>query len=351
MRIKSQGARLGFLIFLKVKILTKLYIHIGSHKTGTTSIQNACSRLLPGQGSEAPHYIDVRTADTRVVKSNGKLANFHAEVLLDMADRVFRPNGQQATVTSDEAFFWIKDPETVHKFAALLRERFSEVIILCYLRRQDLLALSHRRQVSEGLPAARFYGLHATPLPEYQPHFQNYFDYATKLSTVWVSAFGKENVQVMSYDGIMQTSGDVVTDFSQRLGMALNPLDTIRSNQSIGGNKILIGLKLTQMGIPAKQRRKILKTLPNSEKFRPSREQARAFLKHFERANQQLAQDWSWQGKPFAFGDSFEMYPETTAPRWGDNDVEAIIQAIVTGMRKPQGELSDDRYSKENNLI
>lgn len=319
--------------------MSALFLHIGSHKTGTTSIQNACSRLLRADGPGAARYVNVRPAGTRVVRIEGALAGFRAEIMLDAADQVFRPKAQDRIIASDESLFWISEPDTVHGFAALLRERFSSVTILCYLRRQDLLAVSHRKQVSEGMPAAQFYGLHATPLPRYQPHFQSYFDYGAKLATIWVSAFGKENVQVMSYDAITQAGGDVVEDFADRTGIALDLSEPIRTNRSMDGDKTLVGLKLAQMGLPEPRRRRILKALPGSGKFRPTRAEAQAFLAHFEQANQRLAQDWTWAGAPFAFGQSFDMYPETEtdAPRWSDGDVENIVQAIVTGMRKPKG--------------
>lgn len=318
--------------------MSVLFLHIGSHKTGTTSIQNACSRLLGTKGPGAAHYVNVRPAGTPVVRIDGALADFRAKIMLDKAEQVFRPRGEERIIVSDESFFWISDPDTVHEFAALLRERFSSVTILCYLRRQDLLAMSHRKQVSEGMPAARFYGLHATPLPRYQPHLQSYFDYGAKLATIWVSAFGKENVQVMSYEGITQAGGDVVEDFANRTGTALDLSEPIRTNRSMDGNKTLVGLKLAQMGVPAPRRRRILKALSGASKFRPSRAEAQAFLAHFELANQRLAQDWTWQGAPFAFDQSLDMYPETDTPRWSDGDVERIVQAIVTGMRKPMGE-------------
>lgn len=312
--------------------MSELFLHIGSHKTGTTSIQSACSRLPDSVGRSGVKYLDLRPGGMPVVKTSGKFAQFRAEILLDAADQVFRPK-RHRYVASDESFFWISEPDTVHQFATLLRERFSVVTILCYLRRQDLLAVSHRKQVSHGMPAARFYGAQATPLPAYQPHFQSYFNYAAKLSNIWASAFGKENVQVMSYDAITGSGGDVVTDFARRASAPLDISEPIRANASLKGNKTLLGLKLVQMGMPAPRRREILKALPSAGKLQPTRAEAEAFLAHFSEANQQLARDWMWEGSPFVFDSSFEMYPDTDTLRWSDNDMEQVIEAIVNGMR------------------
>lgn len=315
--------------------MSELFIHIGSHKTGTTSIQNACSRLPISKRPDAVRYLNVRPSGTRVVEFKGKLANFRAKILLDAADQVFQPKRQERLVASDESFFWISEPETVHQLAALLRERFSVVTIICYLRRQDRLAVSHRKQVSEGMPASRFYGVQATPLPQYQPHFQNYFNYAAKLSNIWASAFGKENIQVISYDEISRTGGDVVKDFAHRTGAPLDMSKPRRANRSMKGNRTLVGLKLMEMGMPAPRRRKILKALPDTGTFLPSRAQAQAFLTHFSEANRQLAKDWTCEGAPFSFDQSFAMYPDADSTCWSDNDVEHLVQAIVEGMRNP----------------
>lgn len=319
--------------------MSELFLHIGSHKTGTTSIQRACSRLSDFDELAGIKYLNLRPGGTRVVKTGGKLAEFRAKILLDAADQVFRAEAGKRYVASDESFFWISEPETVHEFAALLQQRFSTVTVLCYLRRQDLLALSHRKQVSDGMPAAQFYGLHATPLPQYQPHFQTYFNYAAKLSTLWASAFGKANIQVISYDEIARAGGDVAADFTHRIGIppALIPAlcGTRRANRSRKGNKTLVGLKLIELGIPAENRRKILEALPGAGKFLPSRVQAQEFLAHFAEANQQLAQDWTYQGAAFAFDSSFDMYPDANNACWSHGEVEKIIEAIINGMHAP----------------
>jgi len=310
--------------------MSELFIHIGSHKTGTTSIQKACSHLL---NYNFYKYLNIRPGGTRVVEDNGKLENFMAQIRLDAADQVFRPSKKKTYITSDESFFWISEPDTVHTLAKMLRERFSKITIICYLRRQDLLAISHRKQVAEGMPAARFYGVQVTPLPKYQPHFQSYFDYANKLSTVWASAFGKENIQVISYDSVTKKGGDVVNDFSNRVGVLFNALEPIRANISIKGNKTLVGLKLTKMGVPRARAEKILEALPSVGEFLPSRVQAKEFLAHFDEPNHQLASNWKWEGAPFVFDNNFDMYPDVYGTCWSDRNIEQVVQAVVNGMR------------------
>jgi hypothetical protein len=313
--------------------MSELFIHIGSHKTGTTSIQQACSHLLSGKESKNIKYLNIRPSGTRIVEDSGALENFTAQIRIDAADEIFRPFIEDIYIVSDESFFWISEPATVHQFAKLLKDRFSRITIICYLRRQDLLALSHRTQVANGMPAARFYGVQVTPLPQYQPHFQSYFNYADKLSAIWATAFGKENIQVISYDVIAKNGGDVGSDFANRLGIKFDAYNPIRANVSIKGNRALVGLKLMAMGVSRARAAKILENLPSAGEFLPTRNQAKAFLSHFEGSNRQLALDWKTDGVPVAFDDDFAMYPDVDKACWSNADVEKIVQAVVKGMR------------------
>jgi hypothetical protein len=296
--------------------MSTLHLHIGSHKTGTTSIQRACRRFMSRTGEGGVRYIDIRPPATRVVRSSGRLESFRADIRPKAADAVFRPEAQAGPgadpsgltfVASDEDFFWISDPEPVHRLAELLRARFDEVRILCYLRRQDQLATSHRKQVMENMPAARFYGVSPTPLPVYRPHLQRYFDYAGKLA-LWAEAFGPEAVTVVPYRRDARVG--VVEDFAARTGCRFKPHKPIRANRATAGNRLLVGLKLTQAGVPAELRKQALAGLEPRGRFLPSQEAARTFLAHFEAANARLAREWRCDGAPVTFEGAFDMYPE-----------------------------------------
>lgn len=308
--------------------MSELILHIGSHKTGTTSVQRACLKHL----QEGASYIDIRPSGTRIIKSAGRLENFRAWIDLDTADRLFRPEPDAGRfVTSDEEFFWIHDPETVADFAGMLKQRYTAIRVLCYLRRQDLLALSHRKQMSEGdTPAARFYGVTATPLPAYGAHLHRYFDYDAKLTGIWAEAFGRENVTLVPFDRNMFVEGDVVADFAQRCDLRFDRSGPIRENSSLDGNRTFVGLKLAELQIPKPQRRKILNHLSGDGTFLPARAEARAFLAHFAEANARLAGNWQWNGAPFRFDEDFTFYPET-GPLWDSDAVERMLHAVLVG--------------------
>lgn len=321
--------------------MTELLLHIGSHKTGTTAVQRACRRAIQDRGRDAVRYFNVRPSGTRVTKAAGRGPNFRVEVDLDAADAVFRPErGIERFVTSDEEFFWIHEPETVERFARMLRDRFGSIRILCYLRRQDRLAFSHRKQVIEQSLATRFYGVTTTPLPVYRPYFQRYFDYAAKLSEIWCTAFGKDNVELVPYDRAALKDGDVVADFAHRAGVSFSALPAREINASFAGNQTFVGLKMTEHGVSPDLRKEVMKSLRPGGVFAPTRDEAMDFVARFADANACLARDWTWNGRPFVFDDDFSAYPDAREPFSIAETAEmldALMPCLAEPMRKRTG--------------
>ena len=318
--------------------MSELWIHIGSHKTGTTAIQKACRNALLETGPNASHYFDNRRLNERIDSTMGEGAEFTCKLDLAAAERVFRPDAApqppKRFLMSEEGLFWISEPHDVHALADILHQRFESVKILAYLRRQDKLALSHRKQVAMRFPAVNFYGASATPLPVYQPHFQKYFDYAAKLTDIWCSAFGKQNVHVVPYERANLVGGDAVTDFAFRTGASFAQIKEIVANKPLSGNKTYLGLKLAQAGVPMGKSRKIVQQLAPQGSFLPSRDEARAFLQKFEESNLRLSRDWTWEGRPFAFDQDFDMYPEQP-PGFTQAQMEAMLDRVLPFL-KPQ---------------
>ena len=301
-----------------------LILHIGSHKTGTTSIQTALRTALINEGRLSPVYINLR--------ENGRMTNvsnegpaFHGALRVNHAEKVLTRQKAPA-IASDEGLFWINAPADIKTLRDIVRPRFGNVRILCYLRRQDLLASSHRRQVIGKKPASRFYGICDTPLPAYQPHFQNYFDYAAKLQ-LWADAFGKENVTVVPFETASLKDGDVVADFSHRTGAKFGSAKW--RNASFDGNATYLGLKLSGLGLKDARIDRILERVEGTSPFLPTKDEARAFLAHFADANERLARDWGLE-----FDMSFDRYPESADHRWSNADVDAMLNALLAELKK-----------------
>ena len=116
------------------------------------------------------------------IRDRGSTDSFVLKLRNDVIDQLLIP-GPKKCVLSSEMLFFCETSESLETIAKIAKERFDRVTILCYLRRQDLLAVAHRNQVANGAAAASFYGSDPSPIPQFSPHLKRYYDYATKLNS------------------------------------------------------------------------------------------------------------------------------------------------------------------------
>ena len=314
--------------------MAKLYLHIGSHKTGTTSLQRALSHhLTAGQGVA---YVPLRRGSARVVTITGAGESFAAELNLKKINRAFaNAIAQQPDihtfVTSEENFFWLNSAEEIAGLAKVLKRHFDEVRVVCYLRRQDQLALAHRKQVVEGHAAMKFYGLDTQPLPVFHAYMRKYFNYAVKLGQGWAPAFGKKNIILRPFERSRLKDGDVLADFSAATGIAFDANTDVEVNVSMAGNQTYLGLVMAKDGVDKDMRRNIFARMKGEGKYLPTQAEARAFQAHFNQANERLAKHWTIGDQPFSFDDSFDMYPEAAIlPKWDYSDLAEDLARLLS---------------------
>ncbi|MDF2235225.1 hypothetical protein P2H44_21925 [Albimonas sp. CAU 1670] len=333
--------------------MAHLILHIGSHKTGTTSIQYALTRQaepLRRAGAAYLHVVkrarEVGNANS-LVKTSGEGAEFATVVREDVVDSLLKPEAE-LNVASGENLFWLDDAREIAKLARVVRQRFDSVEVIAYLRRQDMLALSHRKQVAapRQQPAARFYGFQMSALPAFQPHLHRYFDYHAKLSA-WREAFGADTVKAVPFEREAMKDGDAVADFFARVGLAAPSQDEpIRRNASEGRERTLLAIAAKAAGIGGEALKAIRRAASDEGKLVPARAEAEAFLAHWTEANARLAQDFTLaDGAPFAFTDDFSMYPEVGTDVWTDAQAREAIAHVMQGVAAIQ-ERKDRRKGK-----
>lgn len=317
--------------------MAHLILHIGSHKTGTTTLQHhfvANEEALRRRG-----VAWLRTPDDRGPKINANLLarvagrgpDFRARLDDAMADRVLRPEAETC-VASGENLFWLFEPGPVARLAELARARFDRITVVAYLRRQDLLALSHRRQVAHvrPLPAAGFYGLELRALPRWRPHFARYFDYHAKLE-MWREAFGAPAMRARLFEPQALVGGDTAMDFFALTGLPLAPESPPeRRNASGGPERTLLMLAAKRAGLGREALKTISRRADDSGRLAPSRAEAAAFLENVAESNERLARAWRLaDGAPFAFSPSLEMHPETGTDTLDEAQARARIEALL----------------------
>ena len=212
---KSQSIKSSLL-----KQRKKITFHIGTHKTGSTSIQRF---LFQNTRELSLHDVEYPTdflfgyahhALAQFFNRNGKMPDFakrkfHTREIWDNALRShierLTKRSHSKIIYSSEAF-WIGKPE-------LLAEYFKdfEINVVVFLRRQDLWFESRFNQNSKITPFGH-------------DSFGDFIDnqktagyYYERLSH-WADIFGKENIQVFPFE-TQQIDGDLVRFFIKHLGI------------------------------------------------------------------------------------------------------------------------------------
>lgn len=212
-----------------------LYLHIGTEKTGTSSVQNffgnnreALARMgvlypeTPGNRNHtalagAAQEISVRGAlrKTMNIKTNEDVESLRKRLVEGLAaeyasrpfDKVVMSGEHMSSrLLTDEEIGWLKNILTPH---------FEKIYIIVYVRRQDDFLLS---TYSTGVKSGVVRTLDIPP----QEVIQGRYDYWNLLSR-WARAFGEEQIICRKFDRSALKSGDIVDDILDIIGIEANP--------------------------------------------------------------------------------------------------------------------------------
>ncbi|MDA0420469.1 sulfotransferase domain-containing protein [Vibrio alginolyticus] len=211
----------------------KLYLHIGTEKTGTTSIQeffhanrellkNECSLLYPNFGySELAQFELV--AALHPISNNGRVAEFAPKkeydadkVWLEFCDRI-RKTSYEKVLVSVEHFSSRIDESGIRYISKILSENLSdfEIVVIVYLRNQvDMFQSAYSTYIKTGGTQSIFdlaTKIHGTGL------YYNYYN----LIKLWIKYFGQNSVIVRNFDRIPREIG-VVDDIIDVLEIKTN---------------------------------------------------------------------------------------------------------------------------------
>lgn len=213
----------------------KLILHIGTEKTGTTSIQTwlyANRAELSRQGICLSNLLDV--------PNNRALAHafqdqvdpyFRAKgidthrLVWDFRDRLIRhfeeeisvaeKRHDQMVISSEHFQSRLFTEREVNRLAKVLQNLFSEVKVVCYIRHQAEMRRSlYSTLVRQGFTDA---------LEDFDADIDESFPYYNHLDLAhrWETAFGRENILLREY----LRDGDVVRDFLEKGLAGIDPIE------------------------------------------------------------------------------------------------------------------------------
>ncbi|MEP0071222.1 MAG: hypothetical protein ABJE79_00855 [Marinomonas sp.] len=304
----------------------RVILHIGMHKTGSTSLQkqlvNVNARLnkldwnylYNNPVGNSSVLVDIEYKD----KSIFYVVNNKIEELLSEAKSA-------VNILSGEHFFAISDGREVQRLHHILSQKFNEIEVVVYLRRQDKVALSFKQQATKGnrkdvFLSSMLCGHSSAALPELIPNLKTYLSYSQKLE-MWAKVFGAKNIKVLDFDNLYEK--DICADFSRAVNMPFK-LKSLRSNEGVSRLASLVLHRLLERGSSSRLIAKIRGGFKEyrGDKVLPKRSEAKAFYDAFSVENERLLE------YGVAFAQDFSYYPEENQYEFELGDIENILEVI-----------------------
>lgn len=300
--------------------MTDLVLHIGAHKTGTSSIQRSLWINRDALGEErvmffcADPFTDKYSGNISFGFDHSRIENGDVRIrlrLYEALDQCLKEKTSKAdmVVISSECFFWLANEHSISQLAKRLFKRFENIRVILYLRRQDRHALSHYQQALRTDAERLFFEHKRYPLPVLNSRVFQYLDFYSKIR-IWSTAFGKDRLSVFNYDEMVARGEDVVVHFFKQLGTKA-PLETKRINQSFNGLQAELGFWLLRNNVNPLQHewRQLINAIRSDYKLAPSRQEAIEFYDNFRKKNILLASAVSEPSTLEYFDTDFSEFP------------------------------------------
>lgn len=343
-----------------------LYLHVGSHKTGTSSIQRSLKlneKLLKNNGlyflSEHPDGTRSSGNSAKWFKAdndneiyNSLASNRSASIsdskLQFLCNKLSQFNA--SVIVSSEYLSWLFSVDEIDKIRKILEPCFDSIKIIIYVRRQDKLIISHHQQSSKkaGLLSGAFYGNTLSAIPEKKEGFREYLDFDKKILQ-WENVFGKENIIVRSYDSSSLVGGDAVKDFFNIFDVPIEQFLQINQSGKLKNTKVgyLINATLGESELS----RIIRKRITGTQKSLPSLSQAKEFYAQYRESNILLNKRYSISNRyPDIFDSDFSFYPELAEDVWTEETANTVIFDILFSLQS-YAKLSHSDLVKASKLL
>lgn len=301
-----------------------LYIHIGTSKTGTTTIQTYCGinrEQLKSKGvlfPIMPYHYDRITKNrnghflyANIYENGVRNKEKEEQVLKQELDYIVDCFKDYDNVLLSEESIWWATATRRKSLWKYLQEHSQQnnyqVKIIVYLRRQDQFMMSRYNQILKtdtGGGTQRFYEYFKDMNGKYKcvMNYRQRLDYMAKF-------FPKENIVVKRFDRSYFYNGDLNADFLHILGVEID--DTfaeLPKDENLGISVQSGELKrvLNRLGtMTFAENQKLLQMLNECEELLPKREVSimttehiEKFMKKFIDDNESIAVDYIGDGKP-----------------------------------------------------
>lgn len=210
---------------------SRCILHIGMHKTGSTSIQDSLQALsnddffYPQFGTASHHNIHLpavfSSSAEKLVDGRRKVGKTiqHRDYQADIAKAIAAARGR-TLILSSEGLYASLSADDINRLKTFLDDTFDDYKLVAYARPPGPLMASRFQQRIRSGGCNRF--KLALRFPLYKAKFEP-FDLA----------FGRERVHIWKFDTSAFPGGDVVKDFCGKLGIELPDGPVRKSNQAM----------------------------------------------------------------------------------------------------------------------
>lgn len=307
--------------------MTVLYLHIGSHKTGTTSLQRSLNSVKKELSKNHWGFVNDIYKGNSSYYITPHIEN--GQVKYKLSDDFYRALKREAknnhnVILSGEHFFALNDIDMIATMFNKLSDLFSDIRVVVYLRRQDKLALSFKQQASKGIKknfqlSSMLCGHSSSALPELNESLIEYLDYYNKMS-LWISIFGEDNVVLKNFDNM--EGGDVCIDFGKIIKLPIL-LPKVEMNEGVTRDFSLLSHKLLSLDCDSNYLKEIRNHLPKKgKKILLPRNEAIDFYAGFKRGNEGLS------SLGIEFDDNFQKYPDSGNYYYDQDFLNVIFEAM-----------------------
>lgn len=316
--------------------MTLCILHLGSEKTGTSSIQKYFGlhrQALINEGVWYPKaftnpagHVHLRLSDAA---ADGTLAR-HGPVSAEFREEyeAMRGQGFKTAVFSSEFFHsQLRDRAALERLHAFLSGFFDRIGLVYYARRQDqMLASMHSTAVQGAWTTNR------NALSVYDTKGHYYFDHKA-VCDLWAGEFGRESLNCRVYERDKLVNGDIVDDFSTAIGLELDDARAaVASNESLSFETMCVLLLLN--GSRHKDNKELRRKLIATGKKRNgaripmlTRGQATEFLSKFSDSNRAFFSRYIDPALATDFSADFVAFPQTMPPPPGAGDIMDFVFA------------------------
>jgi len=332
----------------------RICLHIGTEKTGSTSIQNFLSRfsayyrerqiapgflIEPQFGKNSVPLVIASDPDPGLSLKVHRKSSFRSyrkklkNLMSDSLNIAEKRGFTKVIFSAEQMSSRLVLPEHIHNLKTLFEPQH-QLEIACYLRRQDQMLLGAQAEgIKFGNPDLE---VSIPNLDEEMVKYGiSYYDHSLMLDR-WEKVFGIENMVVAAFQKSELIQANVIADFSQRmLGIEVDQdlLDSMggdpqfQANKRLSGEALFVLAKLNESpNANPKANREFVKQLDpgtNSALIRPPI--LLEFYQQFELSNRKVANKYFGRSELFDPPEHFPPYCDYSSHA---NQVEVLLQFL-----------------------